>query len=283
MNWELKEFSSTDIADTSAPMKVGILATINPQGKPHLSLISSIRANTFQQLVWGQFTEGLSKKFVQTNPKTAFLIMSLDKEIWMGQAIWTHTETSGPEYEQYNNEPMFRYNAYFGVHTVHFMDLIGQSGKIPLPMNKIIFSAIKTMWARIFHPVNKSEAVMNHWTQKFLAKLDTLKYICFVDKEGFPVIFPVIQAQSANTNQIVFSTSVFPHFVSSLEKGAQIALYGMSLDMETVSVRGEFKGYRRQGGIKIGVMDIDWIYNSMPPVPGQIYPPLPLETITEFN
>ena len=58
MNWQQITFSHDDIEGTSAPMKVGILATINPQGEPHLSLISSLRANTENQLVWGQFTEG---------------------------------------------------------------------------------------------------------------------------------------------------------------------------------------------------------------------------------
>lgn len=282
MNWKQTTFSLDDIEATSAPMKVGILATVNPQGDPHLSLISSLRANTENQLVWGQFTEGLSKENVLSNPKTGFLIMSLDKEIWMGQAIWTHTETSGPEYERYNNEPMFRYNAYFGVHTVYFMDLEGQSGKIPLPMSNIIFSAVKTKIAGLLHRKTDSNNVMNYWTKNFLGKMDTLKYLAFIDANGFPVVFPAIQAQSANTNQIVFSTAVFPQYISQLIKGSRLALYGMSLNMETVLVRGEFQGFKRVAGIQVGVLNIDWVYNSMPPVPGQIYPSLPLETITEF-
>ena len=282
MNWKQTTFSQDDIEGTSAPMKVGILATVNPQGEPHLSLISSLRANTENQLVWGQFTEGISKKNVTSNPKTGFLIMSLDKDIWMGQATWTYTETSGTEYERYNNEPMFRYNAYFGIHTVHFMNLEGQSGKIPLPMSSVILSAIKTKIAGLLHRKPDSNPVMNHWTKNFLGKMDTLKYIGFINADGFPVVFPAIQAQSVNANQIIFSTAVFPQFTSQLIKGSRIALYGMSLNMETVLVRGEFQGFKRLAGMPVGVLNIDWVYNSMPPVPGQIYPRLPLETITEF-
>jgi hypothetical protein len=282
MNWKHTTFSKDDIKATSAPMKVGILATINPLGEPHLSLISSLRANTENQMVWGQFTEGLSKKNVSSNPKTGFLIMSLDKDVWMGQATWTHTETNGPEYERYNNEPMFRYNAYFGIHTVHFMNLEGQSGKVPLPMSNIIFSALKTKIAELLYRTPDSKPVMNDWTKNFLGKMNTLKYISFIDANGFPVVFPAIQAQSANAKQIVFSSSVFPQFTSQLVKGSSLALYGMSLNMETVLIRGKFQGYRRMAGIQIGVLNIDWVYNSMPPVPGQVYPRLPLETITEF-
>ena len=114
---------------------------------------------------------------------------------------------------------------------------------------------------------------MNHWTKNFLGKMDTLKYIGFINADGFPVVFPAIQAQSVNANQIIFSTAVFPQFTSQLIKGSRIALYGMSLNMETVLVRGEFQGFKRLAGMLVGVLNIDWVYNSMPPVPGQIYPP----------
>jgi len=43
---------------------------------------------------------------------------------------------------------MFRYNAYFGVHTVYYLNLLAQTGKAPLPMNRIVFAAIQTMLVR---------------------------------------------------------------------------------------------------------------------------------------
>ncbi|MHB8134612.1 MAG: pyridoxamine 5'-phosphate oxidase family protein [Anaerolineaceae bacterium] len=282
MNWKYSEFIKEDIETFYAPMKIGLLATINADGEPHITLLSSLMASNPKQVIWGQFTEGLSKVNVLQNPKTGFMIMSLDKNIWMGQATWTHTQKNGVDYDRYNNQPMFRYNAYFGVHTVHYMDLVGQSGKIALPMNSVIFSALKTTFAKPFQSKNISETVMNPWTQKFLGKLDGLKFISFIDANGFPIVFPAIQAQSANSKQILFTTSVFSEYVSKIKAGTRMALYGMSLDMETVLVRGEFKGYSRKAGILTGMLDIDWVYNSMPPVPGQIYPSTPLEAITDF-
>ena len=35
-------------------------------------------------------------------------------------------------------------------------------------------------------------------------------------------------------------------------------------------------------GIQTGIVDIDWVYNSMPPAHGQIYPPVPLIPVTEW-
>jgi hypothetical protein len=31
------------------------------------------------------------------------------------------------------------------------------------------------------------------------------------------------------------------------------------------------------------VLEVDWVYNPMPPLPRQIYPPLPLEPVREFD
>ena len=56
----------------------------------------------------------------------------------------------------------------------------------------------------------------------------------------------------------------------------------MALSMEDVLVRGVFEGIRRIAGLPTGVVTLDWVYNPMPPAPGQIYPPLPLEAVKEF-
>lgn len=282
MNWKFNQFSPEDILSFQPAMKIGLLATVNPEGEPHISLISSLMAADQDHVIWGQFTEGISKQHILDNPLTGFLIMSLAKEVWMGQTNWTHSRKEGVDYDRYNNLPMFRYNAYFGVHTVHYMDLIGHSGRIPLPMNNVIFSAVKTSWARFFSRKINFPPVLNNWTQRFLAKIDGLKYIAAIDQDGVPFVFPAIQAQAASSTQILFSTSVFPEHCHQFKPGSRIALYGMSLDMETVLVRGEFQGFSRRGGIHTGSLKVDWVYNSMPPVPGQIYPPAELETITQF-
>ena len=53
----------------------------------------------------------------------------------------------------------------------------------------------------------------------------------------------------------------------------------MALTMEDVLLRGEYLGMRRLAGVKAGVVAVDWVYNPMPPVPGQIYPPVALAAV----
>jgi hypothetical protein len=134
---------------------------------------------------FGQFTEGLSKKYLLANPKTGFLIMGLDKNFWRGKATYTHLTRAGEQFDHYNNVPMFRYNAYFGVHTVYYFDLIAHSGKSPLPMNRVIYAAVLSMIARTFGSKSNTPEVFNEWTRAFITKLDNLKFLSYVDEDGY--------------------------------------------------------------------------------------------------
>jgi len=276
------EFSSDDIQAMAPEMKVGLVATVNGAGLPHLTLLASLQANTSTQMTWGQFTEGLSKQHVRQNPKVGFLVMTLDKTLWRGKAVFTHTARQGPEFERYNSTPMFRYNAYFGVHTVYYLDLVAQLGRETLPMGRVVGAAIQTTLARTIGGLRGDRPVLNAWTRGLMNKLDNLKYVAYVGADGFPVIIPAIQTQAASNQHIIFSLVAYGADLQAIPSGASLAVFGMTLDMEDVLLRGTFAGIRRVGGVRCGVVEIDWVYNPMPPKPQQIYPELPLEPVTVF-
>ncbi len=282
MNPSLTTFSPQDILSTQPAMKIGLLATVTPTGLPHVTLISSLMACAPQQMAFGQFTEGLSKKYILNNPKTAFLIMSLEKNLWRGKATFTHSTREGVEYDYYNNVPMFRYNAYFGIHTVYYLDLLSHTGEQPLPMNRIIFAAIQTVLARTLSRKPGKETVLNTWTRSFLDKLDNLKFIAWVGEDGYPFIIPAIQAQSLDGQHILFSTSVYSDELKAIPTGADVAVFSMALTMEDVLLRGKYLGMHRLAGIKTGMVKVDWVYNPMPPVQGQIYPPVELQAVEKY-
>ncbi len=274
-------FSEADIAAFMPEMKIGLLALVNDAGLPHLTLISTLRASSPTQLTWGQFTEGLSKQFIRQHPQVGFMVMTLNKEVWRGKATFTHTARQGPEYDAYNNIPMFRYNAYFGVHTVYYMDLVAHTGRQVLPMGQVVFSAIQTMAARMLAQKTQTP-VLNLWTRRLLNKLDNLKFVGYVGEDGYPVIIPVIQAQALDAERVIFAAGAFGDELRAIPRGVPLAVFGMSLDMETVLLRGTFEGVRRVGGMPCGTVAVEWVYNPMPPKPEQIYPPLPLEPVRVF-
>jgi hypothetical protein len=279
---EITVFNPEDIQDLDVELKVGILGTVTPEGLPHLTMISSLRPYAPRGLVWGQFTEGQSKSFVRQNPKTGFLIMSLDKQVWRGKADFSHTAKNGPEFDNYNNLPMFRYNAYFGVHTVYYMDLVTNSGRTSLPMSRVIGAAILTILARSLGRETDTESVLNPWTRGLLNKLDNLKFLGYVGEDGYPVVLPVIQTQAWDAQRVIFSTAAYKDELRAIPAGVPMAIFGLSFDMEDVLLRGTFMGLRRVAGVPCGIVEIDWVYNAMPPKPQQIYPPHKVEAVREF-
>ena len=275
-------FSEADMRSFEPELKIGLLATVNEAGLPHLTLISSLRASTPTEVVWGQFTEGMSKRFIKSNPRTGFLIMTLDKQLWRGKATFARTAQCGEDYEIYNNLPMFRYNAYFGVHTVYYMDLIAHYGREVLPMGRIVWAAIQTMIARVLAGRGGRGKALNHWTRGLLNKLDSLKFLSYIGEDGHPEIVPVIQAQALDGEQVAFSLSAYGDELRAIPEKTTVAMFGMSLQLEDVLLRGSFQGIRSLAGVRCGVMTVNWVYNSMPPVPQQVFPQVELEPVTSF-
>jgi len=280
--YAIDKFSEQDIKDLSATMKVGILGTVTPEGLPHLTLITTLMASSPDEMVWGQFMEGMSKQHIRQNPKTGFMVMGLDRNLWRGCADYTHSAKEGKDYDFYNNTPLFRYNAYFGVHTVHYMKLVVETGKHPLPMNKIIVAAIKTLVSKIFTVKHEKVKVLNDWSKAFYDKIDNLKFLGYVGADGYPVIIPLIQAQSLDREHLIFSFGAYGDELAQIPAFTSVAVFGMALSMEDVLVRGTYQGARRILGMKCGVVQLDYAYNPMPPAPLRIYPEVHVEAVTEF-
>lgn len=279
----LTSFSQEDIQCFAPEMKVGLLATLNEHNEPHITILSTLQARQPRELFFGQFAEGMSKEYIRRNPKAGFLIMTLDKNFWRGKARFTRTATQGEEFDLLNNTPMFRYNSYFGIHTVYYLDLIEQSGKQPLPMGTVITAAIKTLAAKTLSPAPQGKAVLNGWTRRLLAKLDNLKFIAHVDEDGFPQLTPLIQAQPDGRERVIFSTAAFGEDLKKIQAGTTVSLFCMSFKMETVLLRGTWEGFRRRAGLQCGGLQVNWIYSCMPPKPMVIYPEAPLEPVRDFK
>ncbi len=274
-------FSEAERRAFESELKVGMLATVSETGLPHLTLISTLQAGTPREVIWGQFTEGLSKKNVGNNPKTAFLIMTSAKELWRGQADFTHTEKQGMEFEMFNNKPMFRYNAYMGLHTVYYMDLVEHYGEEILPYRGIWKALVKTLVAQKISGKKRKKHVLNFWSRKLLNRVSNPKFLSYVGKEGYPIIVPVIQALTGDGRQVIFSLSAYQDELEAILDNTPVTVFCMSLSAEELLIRGTF-GRKRIAGFRCGIVNIDWVYNPMPPKPQQIYPEPDISPVTSF-
>jgi hypothetical protein len=279
------ELDEAAVAASEQDAKIALLGTVDPMGLPHLTLITSMQARGPQQLMFGQFTEGSSKLHVKENPRTGFLVMSAAQEVWRGKARWKNEAKAGNDYELYNHKPMFRYNSYFGIHTVHYLDIVELADKQRVSVLPLLAGAATTALAKgLASSSNRSsERVLTPWTESHLSKTKTLKFFAYVDEDGYPQIVPPVPCRAMNSRQLLFSPVGNRRELNALDEGRTIAVLGLNLEMESVLVRGYFAGYRSYGGVRTGVIDIDWVYNSMPPKQGQIYPAEPLRPVAKFD
>jgi len=261
--------------------KIGLVACVNPKGLPHISLITSIMAPAPRQLTLGQFCKGLSKEYIQIRPDICFLVMTMDKKMWRGRARWTHLRNEGPEYERYNEIPMFRYNTYFGINTVHYLDLIETSESEALPIFRIVLSAMLTKMTKGAAAAGNGESILKPFAEDLFNQLNSLKFVSYIGPDGFPVIVPVFQCQAADSRRLAFSPLAFKDELMRIPGETTVAVFGLTMKMEDVLIRGIFRGFSRKRGLPIGIVDIKWVYNSMPPAHGQIYPEVPLKPVVE--
>lgn len=273
----------------SAEAKIGLLATVDPEGRAHLSLITSILPKSESELMFGQFCEGRSKKHVLSNPKTAFLVMSIDRDLWRGQAHWKSRTTEGEDFVRFNQLAMFRYNSYLGIHTVHYLDIVAFSGHERLPVPGMVAGYLPLavgggLSTKLGRSKNDSfrGAPLNHWTRTLLSRLDTLKFLTYVTDSGYPTIIPAVPAHPFGGDSIHLLHTVHRGELEAIPDGAAVALFGLNLQMENVLVRGAWVSAKR-GFEPWSRLDVDWVYNSMPPVPGRIYPPEPLQAVETFE
>ncbi|MCX8125249.1 MAG: hypothetical protein N3F66_13960 [Spirochaetes bacterium] len=277
-----KSFTSEEIAALKPNEKIALVATINNEGLPHVTLLTSLLALDGTHMALGEFSKGVSKEYFKKNNNIGFLILTMKMDMWRGKARYTHSAQEGPEYEMLNEFPMFRYNTYFGINTVHYFDLIEANEKERLPFGAIAKAYVATLFAKWAAKQKKAEKPLGTVGFELFNRMDALKFAAWIDGDGFPKLVPVLQAKASDPGTIVFSPQAYGKELLQIKEGTPVAFYALTVKMENILTRGIFKGYHRYAGIKLGMCDVNWVYNSMPPVHGQIYPQVPLEPVRDF-
>ncbi len=288
------EFNAFDIEKTAPLEKIGIIATQNLEGLPHITFINSLMALNDTTMTLGQFIRGNSKHFMQKNPKVSFFILSAHtKKIWTGKILWQKKQSQGPELEIYKEKPLQRYNSYFPIHRVHYFDLVETTPANGLPLVKMICSTLMTLMARAGatpwrtknrRTKNRPEfPILKPYGEKLFSSPFTMKFLSFMASDGFPCLIPFVQCMTLDSRRIVFYANALGAHRQEITADMDLAVFCLKTTLESVLVRGKFAGYKRISGIKMGQIDIDWVYNSMPPNSDQIYPEKTLTPVTSFH
>lgn len=267
-----RAFTVEDMRAFEPDAKIGLLATRDAAGLPHVTLITSLMARGPLELMFGQFSEGQSKRNLREDPRAAFLVMNAERRLWRGKARWTRAATEGEDFVAYNRRPMFRYNAYFGIHTVHYLDVVAYAGGESLSVPALAVGLAAATVARRVVGRAGGERALTVWAEGHLARPMTIKFAAWIGEDGYPWIEPGVACLPVDGRRLVVASRAVP-------AGRPVALFGVNLETESVLVRGVVR--RRVPGV--GVMDVDWVYNSMPPKQGVVYPRPEVRAVEVFE
>ena len=267
-------FSPAAIELLGKDAKVAILATVDPIGLPHLTLITSLAARGPEQLMFGQFCEGRSKAHVRAHPRVGFFALDADRRWLRGKAIWRCSVRAGEDFESYNKKPMFRYNAYFGVHTVHHLDVVEIEEGGRLRVSRLLGGAALAHTVRVAVVASDGTPALTPWGASLLSGATTLKFASYVGEDGHPRIIPGVATCAAGAGRLVAAIPGDDPATAQLADDVPLAVFALDREMRSVLVRGRLTSRRRLVGSNVAALDIDWVYNSMPPKHGQIFPPV---------
>jgi len=149
---------------------------------------------------------------------------------------------------------------------------------------RIAVGALMSAAARPLARLGTHPRALTAWAEGLVNRMSCLKFVAWIDEDGYPVIVPAVPGAVAGGRRIVLAATVHCDELARIPTGAPVAVLALDLNMESVLVRGLFDGWKGAPslGAALGTLTIDWVYNSMPPRQGPIWPPVPLRPVTEF-
>ena len=272
--WSAK-LSEEIIKFTQPEVMVKLISTIDPRNWPHLTLISSNRAISEDQIVWGEFTKGLSKEYVQKNPKQGLFYMTAETPFKFIQvkANFSHTETEGEDMENFNKSDFMRYFTYVTIYKVYYNNIVAATPIRELPFGgisrKITKEIIKSAKTEL------SEKKLNIIGYKLFTNPIGIRALSYIDpSDGYPIIIPHLQLQAVDHNRLYFPLTALKEDLLKIPVNSKVAVFAANFDMASQVVKGTFTGLYNVGETEYGLIEIEEVYNSSPPLTGRIYPDL---------
>ena len=278
------ELSEEIIKFTRPDIMVKLLATVDPRNWPHITMITSNQAISKDQIVWGQFTKGTSKEYVQKNPKQGLFYMTAEAPFKFIQvkADFSHTKSEGDEIETFNNSDFMRYFTYINVYKVYYNKVAAVT-----PIRDLPFGGLPKKVVREIKKTAKTgleEKRLNVIGYKLFTNPIGIRAIAYIDpSDGYPIIIPHLQLEAVDHNRLYFPLTGLKEDLLQIPVNSKVATFAANFDMANQIVKGTYTGLQKVGDIEYGLIEIEEIYNSAPPVTGIIYPEIEIRPkVTNF-
>jgi len=267
------EFSNELIDFTQPEIMVKLISTIDSRGLPHITMISSNRAKNKNQIVWGQFFAGSSKKNVLENPKQGIFYMTAEPPFKFIQvkADFSHVKTEGEDIEYFNNSEFMRYFTYVNIYKVYYNNVVAVKSVRELPFGGLPKRVLKKLIAAT--KTGLEEKRLNVIGYKLFTDPIGIRAIAYIDpSDGYPIIIPCLPLQAVDHNRLILPLIALKEDLLQIPDNYRVAVIGANFDMASQIVKGTISSVQTIEDIECRLIEIEEIYNSSPPLTGKIYP-----------
>ena len=173
---------------------------------------------------------------------------------------------------------MLRYNTYMNVEKAYYNSVKAVTPVMDLKVLPIAKGLILNLSAKRKANDSNAEEKLHLLGYDLYNNPFNPKFISFLDPDdGYPLIIPCFQLRAPDRSKLIFPYSHFKEDLEKLKIGAHVSTFAViadEIELINLVIQGTFSGTQKFGGVNCGIIEIDEVYNSMPPIPGVIFPEL---------
>lgn len=253
------------------PQAAKFLATVSAEGEPNIALIISQTPIEEGKVAFGDFMMVKTKENLFHDGHLASVVVSEKLEFAGFRGEVGEWVDSGPVIDEINSVEFFRYNAYMGIHNVGIINL---TEKTCLPAGTSYLSYFADflaihLFGSLVSQKNKSHLRVPSAVRKRFNSLLGVKAIAYVDEDGAPRAFPSLAVHLKKDGTLLLRIKEYNNQVAKLDEGKRVALGIVTQDAVSYQIKGDFVEVRNFAGARYGLVSIDEIYSSSPPLCGE--------------
>jgi hypothetical protein len=246
---------------------VKFFATVGDDGWPNVVPLLSATPWDKESICFVRFMIWKTRKNLEDRKKVAVCGLGLFSALEvLGE--FAGFETSGDKLDFFNNQALYRYNAYFGA---------GQVGVIRVVDEKAWHKAAawRAVQAKLLSNEepsgNHEPLVMPQPVYEKFRRVLGAKFLSWIDDSGWPRLAPAAGAFPLSSSRI--GVAGFNDLFEKFPAGKLVSLSTLSTEPSAYQVKGTFKGLESKSGTPFALIELEKSFSCAPPLPGeQIYP-----------
>ncbi len=242
------------------------LGTKDSSNTPNVSFITTWTVYDRTRLVYGDFLSWKTKQNLESgNRQIGILVMTTKLDSWMIRADFESFHKNDAVYEFIAQTPLFRYNQYTNARGAGLADPVWVSPNYKISKVSVLTSFLKARRAAGKIPlVETAEGNMPPNVHERFAKMTSVKALCYIADDGYPIVFPAMGMTATSKNRLVMDRGEERKRNLTIEDGQQVAINLVTMEPAVFQVKGVF----REVNDKTAYVELDSVYAGSLPRPG---------------